>query len=92
MTDGVPAVAARVSMGIMAGAMLLVFGRLLRGPTLADRVVALDLLAVLAAGIAAAHSVSAGEPLYLRAAIVLSLVSFLGTVAFAFYIERRETP
>lgn len=74
----------------MAGVgILLSVVRLILGPTLPDRVVALDLITILAVGTTAAYSVTTGEAAYLDVAIVLALISFLGTVAFAFYIEKR---
>ena len=70
-------------------ALLLVFVRLARGPSLSDRVIALDLIAVLAVGLIAMVALEANQPIFLDAAIVLALVAFLGTVAFARYLERR---
>ncbi len=70
-------------------ALLLVVVRLWRGPSLSDRVVALDLIAVLAVGLIAMVAFQADQPIFLDAAIVLALVAFLGTVAFGRYLERR---
>ena len=74
----------------MCGAgMFLTLIRLIRGPSLPDRVVALDLMGLLAVGIIAAYVIAAEQPVLLDAATVLTLVAFLGTVAFARYVERR---
>ena len=70
-------------------ALFLAFVRLVRGPTLPDRVVALDLMGVLAVGMIAAYAVATDQPGLLDPAAVLALVGFLGTVAFARYLERR---
>jgi multicomponent Na+:H+ antiporter subunit F len=70
-------------------ALLLAFVRLARGPSLSDRVIALDLIAVLAVGLVAMVAFAADQAVFLDAAIVLALVAFLGTVAFARYLERR---
>jgi multicomponent Na+:H+ antiporter subunit F len=70
-------------------ALLLVLVRLARGPSLSDRVIALDLIAVLAVSLIAMVAFEADQPIFLDAAIVLALVAFLGTVAFARYLERR---
>jgi multicomponent Na+:H+ antiporter subunit F len=67
---------------------LLAFIRLVRGPSLPDRVVALDLIATLVMGIIATYSVAAGQPVFLDVAIVVALIAFLGTVAFARYLEK----
>ena len=70
-------------------AMILAFIRVLRGPSLPDRVVALDLLATVGVGIIAAYAIAANQPVFLDVAVVLALLAFLGTVAFAYYLERR---
>ena len=70
-------------------ALFLAFFRLVRGPTLPDRVVALDLIMALTVAIIALYAIATHEPILLDAAIVLALIAFLSTVAFARYIERR---
>ena len=76
-------------MPVLALAIVLAFTRLVRGPSLPDRVVALDLLNTLGIGIIAAYAIATGQPAFLDVAIAMALISFLGTVAFAYYIERR---
>jgi len=73
-------------------AMFLALWRIIRGPTLADRVVALDLMATLAVGFITVYAVMAEQTMFLDIAIVLALIAFLGTVAFAYFIEKREYP
>jgi multicomponent Na+:H+ antiporter subunit F len=70
-------------------ALFLAFFRLVRGPSLPDRVVALDLIGTLAVGIIAAYDIATDQPVLLDAATVVALVAFLGTVAFARYVERK---
>ena len=65
------------------------FVRLALGPDLPDRVVALDLIATLIICIAAAYAIATDQPACLDAAMVLALIVFLGTVAFAYYLRRR---
>jgi multicomponent Na+:H+ antiporter subunit F len=71
-------------------ALTLAFARLVRGPSLPDRVVALDLMTVLVMGMIAAYGIGAGQPVFLDVAIVLALVSFVATIAFAAYVERSS--
>lgn len=80
-----------VIMGLLALAMGLVFVRLVRGPAAPDRVVALDLMGALTIGMTAAYSVYTREPHLLRVAAGIALISFLGTVAVARYLERTRT-
>jgi multicomponent Na+:H+ antiporter subunit F len=74
---------------------VLAFIRLARGPSLADRVVALDLIAFLAVGFVATYTVASGQPAFLEAATALALIAFLGTIAFARYVQQtalRQDP
>ena len=69
-------------------ALVLAFIRMARGPSVADRVVALYLIAILSVGIIILYDVATRLPVFLDAAIVLALVGFAGTIAFAKYLER----
>lgn len=73
-------------------AMGVAFVRLVKGPSLPSRVVALDLMASLAVGIIAVYAVATKQPIFLDVAIALALVGFLGTVAFAYFVEKGEMP
>jgi multicomponent Na+:H+ antiporter subunit F len=74
---------------MLIASMGMAFVRMARGPSLADRVVALDLLAILTVAFAALFAIASGQAAFLDVAIALALVAFLGTVAFARYAERR---
>ncbi len=81
--------AAALAMAMTGLSMFFTLWRLYRGPSLPDRVVALDLIGTMAVGIIAAYDVLTEQPILLDAATVAALVAFLGTVAFARYVERR---
>ncbi len=81
-----------IAAALLGGALLLAVGRLLRGPTLPDRVVALDLISTLVVGIICMCALVFDQPVYLRDALVLAVVSFLGTVAFAYYVAKGGKP
>jgi multicomponent Na+:H+ antiporter subunit F len=85
----VSSIASAIALAMLAVALLLAFVRLVRGPSLPDRVIALDLISILAAGITATYAIAARQAVFLDVAIVLALISFLGTVAFARYIEKQ---
>jgi multicomponent Na+:H+ antiporter subunit F len=74
---------------LLAGALVLAFIRLLRGPTLADRIVAFDLIAAASAGIIVVTAVTTGQSVLLDAASIWAVIAFLSVIAFAWYIERR---
>ena len=79
-----------VSMLFLIAALVAAAWRLLTGPTLADRVVALDLVTMLLVVFLVLFKLISGINAYIYAAIALALISFLGTVAFAHYIERAR--
>lgn len=77
-----------VTLAVLALPILGALLRVLWGPSLADRVVALDLVAYLAMGFLATYAVYVGEQTFVDVALVLGLLAFLGTLAVARYIER----
>ena len=76
------------TLAVLSVAILAALVRVLRGPSLADRVVALDLVAYLAMGFLVSYAVLVQQDTFIDAALVLGLLAFLGTVAVARYIER----
>lgn len=77
---------------LLVVSMFLALIRLIRGPSLPDRVVALDLIAITAVGLIGVYAVWSEQPIYLDEAMVLALIAFLGTSAFAHYIEKGSVP
>lgn len=75
---------------VLALSVLIIFFRFLKGPSLSDRVVALDLLITTGIGIIAIYSIITNQPAFLDIAMILALIAFLGTVAFSYYLEKRE--
>ncbi len=73
---------------ILGVSLVLTLARLIVGPTLPDRVVALDLIGIITAGIIAVLAIDYDDPVYLIVSVVLALIAFIGTIAFAFYIAK----
>ena len=74
---------------VLAGlAALLGFYRLLRGPTPADRIVALDLLFAVAVLLGIVAALITGRTAFLDVALGLALVGFVGTLAWARWVDR----
>ena len=69
-------------------ALLLALIRLVRGPSLSDRVMALDFISTCLIGMIVIDAIKSGESYFLSVAIVAALVGFVGTVAFAMYIQK----
>ena len=84
------AIILRISLGMLAIAALLALFRIIRGPTLPDRVVALDLFGILVASFTVVNAAATGLSFFLDIALVIALLSFVGTIAYARYIELAE--
>lgn len=84
-------VAVPVILAVLTAAFVIALLRLARGPSLPDRVVALDMIGYVSVGFLAVLSVGSGTPALIQPAIVLAFLAFLGTVAFARYVERMGT-
>ena len=71
----------------LSAALILI--RLIRGPHATDRVVAIDALSMIGIGVIALLALATAQAVLLDAAVVLALVSFLGTTAFIPMFRRR---
>lgn len=81
--------AVEISLAMVCLAFFVAVARLILGPTLADRVLALDMIVTVGIGFIAVLTVRTGYGQYLDVAIALGLVGFLATVAFSRYILAR---
>ncbi|HEU4986156.1 MAG TPA: cation:proton antiporter [Rhizobiaceae bacterium] len=79
-----------VALALLSISFLLTVVRVIIGPTLPDRALALDMLVATAIGFIAVIGIRTGFTLYLDIAIALGLVGFLATVAFARFVMSRR--
>lgn len=77
-----------IALAMVALGAILAFARLMRGPTLPDRVIAIDLIGVLIVCTLVVVASSNAMAVFLDVAIFIALISFVGTVAYARYVER----
>lgn len=77
-----------ISLYISLGAILILLIRLIKGPGISDRAVALDTMTIVSISIIGFIAMTSGRVIYLDVALVYGLVSFLGVVAIARFIER----
>lgn len=80
-----------VVMPILCMAVILVFIRFVRGPQIVDRVISLDLIITIGVGIIGIFSIISKKSSFLDDAMILALIAFLGTIAFSYYLEKRNT-
>jgi multicomponent Na+:H+ antiporter subunit F len=81
-------IVSHVSLATLGIALVVSFGRLAKGPTLPDRVVAMDLIGILVVGLIVVLAGWTGIRATLDAAVVIALIGFVGTVAYATYVQR----
>lgn len=79
-----------IIMPILSVSLFLIFVRLLIGPEIVDRVIALDLIITCGLGIIAVYSIMTNQPTYLDIAMILALIAFLGTVAFSYFLIKQK--
>jgi multicomponent Na+:H+ antiporter subunit F len=72
----------------MMAAMALAFLRCIKGPTSADRVVSLDAMTITGISVIVMIALFAKRVIYMDVAMVYALLSFLGVVAVARYLEK----
>ncbi len=81
-------IVSQATLTTIAFALLLAVVRIVRGPTLPDRIVAVDMIGVLVVGLSVVLAAWTDVQATLDAAIVIALIGFVGTVAYATYVER----
>jgi multicomponent Na+:H+ antiporter subunit F len=74
---------------MICAALFITLIRVVRGPTLPDRVVAVDLIGVSSVCLMVVAAAGSKESSFLDAAVVIALLGFLATVAYARYVERK---
>ena len=78
-----------IALALLTVSFIIIVVRTVKGPSLPDRIVALDMLVAVGIGFIAVIGVSTGFYLYIDIAITLGLVGFLATVAFARFVLNR---
>lgn len=79
----------QVYIGVLFLCCFMCLYRIGRGPTAPDRTVAIDILGIVVVGFCALMAVVTGKDFYMNIAITWALLSFIGTIALAKYLEGR---
>ena len=79
-----------IALGAFAVAMVLNLYRLLRGPGVVDRILALDTLYVNTIALLVLAGLRDGSTIYFEAALVIAMLGFVGTVVLSKYVIRRD--
>lgn len=76
---------------VLSLSMLLIFIRVIKGPSLMDRVVALDLLVIVGIGSFSAYAILYNKEVVIDVSLILALIAFLSTVAFTYYYVKGDS-
>ena len=79
-----------LAFALVAAAFALSFFRLLKGPSAADRILALDTLYINAIALLVLLGIKLASPLYFEAALLIALMGFVGTVALSKFLLRGD--
>ncbi|MDI5790501.1 Na(+)/H(+) antiporter subunit F1 [Bacillus licheniformis] len=80
----------QLSLGILAVSTFLYVLRVIKGPSIPDRVVALDAIGINLIGITALVSILLNTTAYLEVILLIGILAFIGTVAFSKFLEKGE--
>ncbi len=84
------ATALLIAFSLVTLALLLSFIRLVKGPDIPDRILALDTLYINAIALLILAGLHFGSGLYFEAALLIAVMGFVGTVAFSKYLLRGD--
>jgi len=90
MAEEIAALVVDGALIVVAGLCLLCGYRVIRGPTVPDRVVGLDAIATNVIAIAVLVALETGRGLFVTAAVVLAIIGFLSTVTVAKYVTEGD--
>ncbi len=83
--------AAYIAIAIISISTILTLVRFFKGPSLPDRIISLDVFSANLLAVLAIYSVLSEEKAYLNVALIMSLIAFVGTMTFAYYlVQKRE--
>ncbi|SIP87421.1 K+/H+ antiporter subunit F [Solilutibacter tolerans] len=82
--------AVTVSIYVIALALAMSVWRLLRGPSLPDRILALDTVSINSIALLVLYGIRIGSSFYFEAALIIAMLGFVSTVALSKYVMRRD--
>lgn len=74
---------------MLLAALVLTAWRLMKGPSVNDRIMAMEVIAIIVMGFVIAYSILINNAIYIDIPVIISLISFIGTVAVSTYLKHR---
>ena len=88
--EKISSIALLLIFGMLLLAFILAFIRMLKGPEITDRIVAMDMIASVTMAFILSYSILVNKAIYFDIVIVISLISFIGTVAVSTYLKQKK--
>lgn len=79
-----------IAFALLSLSLLLSFLRLIKGPGLPDRILALDTMYINAIALVMILGIHLGSPMYFEAALLIALIGFIGTIGLSKYLLRGD--
>jgi multicomponent Na+:H+ antiporter subunit F len=90
MEGSVSTIVIIIAFAMLLAAFVLAFGRLMAGPSVNDRIAAMDVIATVVMGFVLVYSLMINKSIYFDIPVIISLISFIGTVAVSTYLKHRN--
>ena len=90
MIATVPDIVLYIAFTFLMMAAIITLARLLMGPSVNDRIAAMDLIASIIMGIILVYAVLINNAIYFDVPIIISLISFIGTIAISTYLKQKN--
>jgi multicomponent Na+:H+ antiporter subunit F len=90
MTETIPDIVLYIAFTFLMTAMVITLVRLLKGPSVNDRIAAMDLIASVIMGVILVYSVLINNAMYFDVPLIISLISFIGTIAVSTYLKQKN--
>ncbi len=90
MIATIPETVLYIAFAFLMLAMIITLVRLLKGPSINDQIAAMDLIASIIIGLVLVYSVLINNAMYFDITVILSLVSFIGTIAISTYLSQKN--
>jgi len=90
MTETVPDIVLYIAFTFLMMAMIITLVRLLKGPSINDRIAAMDLISSIIMGIILVYAVLIQNAIYFDVPLIISLISFIGTIAVSTYLKQKN--
>jgi multicomponent Na+:H+ antiporter subunit F len=90
MTETIPDFVLYTSFAFLMMAMIITLFRLLKGPSINDRIAAMDLISSVFMGVILVYAVLIQNAIYFDVPLIISLISFIGTIAVSTYLKQKN--